>query len=286
MLQAGARQIGLVCVAGVVAASMTMNFLFGYGFGTTPLTSWVWGGLSVAVDGLKAVLPGMIAEQWAARRWLRTGLGLLMMAVVVGYALTSAMGFAGHSRRAHAADIESAQASFVDAKADLARAEARSAALGPQRPPEAVRADLVPLERDPLWEASKSCQERKTSAQRQHCRRVDEFTKEAVRASESAGLREQIAKLRAELKSARERGGGEHVADLQASALAWLVGRDAQGAAVGLTWLAALLVELVSSFGLLVVDAPMGRQSAKLGQRPAWRLVAKADGAGAAMSHG
>ena len=44
-------------VLAVTALSMCMNFEFGYGLGTSEGTGLMLGGLSVAFDGLKALLP-------------------------------------------------------------------------------------------------------------------------------------------------------------------------------------------------------------------------------------
>ena len=44
MLRLVGMGVGLICTLGVIAASMGMNFLFGYGFGTPVWTACVWAG--------------------------------------------------------------------------------------------------------------------------------------------------------------------------------------------------------------------------------------------------
>ena len=56
------------------------------------------GGLSVASDGLKAVLPVVVAHQVAARHWGRAMAGVVIFPLVLGYGFMSALGFASQSR--------------------------------------------------------------------------------------------------------------------------------------------------------------------------------------------
>ena len=98
MLRRVMMLVGVLCTLGVIAVSMSMNFLFGYGFGTTVEAARVWGGLSVASDGLKAVLPVVVAHQVAQRHWGRALAGVLIFPLVLAYGFMSALGFAAQSR--------------------------------------------------------------------------------------------------------------------------------------------------------------------------------------------
>src|SRR5262245_53788162 len=105
--------VGVVCTLGVIAASMIMNFLFGYGFGTTAEAARVWGSLSVASDGLKAVLPVAVAKQVGQRHWGRALAAGMIFPLVLAYGFLSALGFAAQSRGAMVVGRESMAASYA-----------------------------------------------------------------------------------------------------------------------------------------------------------------------------
>src|SRR5262245_47180418 len=81
----------------VIGLSMAMNFSFGYALCTSEAKAQILGALSVACDGLKALLPLFIAWQWADRRWLAAGAAALLFVLLLGYGMASAIGFAAEN---------------------------------------------------------------------------------------------------------------------------------------------------------------------------------------------
>ena len=117
-------------VLAVTALSMCMNFEFGYGLGTSEGTGLMLGGLSVAFDGLKALLPLFIAWQWRDRHWVRAGAGGVLFVLVAAYGMASALGFSSQNREGVTASREHLNASLKEHAADLETAEKRLKALG------------------------------------------------------------------------------------------------------------------------------------------------------------
>ena len=275
MLRRVMMVVGVLCALGVIAASMTMNFLFGYGFGTTVEAARVWGGLSVASDGLKAVLPVVVAHQVAARHWGRALVAVLIFPLLLGYGFMSALGFAAQSRGVLVAGRENVGAAYAQAKTDQAAAEAQLAKKSGRRLPGVIEAEIAGQKRERMWVQSKSCREAGNAAVRAYCRKLDALGAELVEAQEARDLAGRLERLKAEVKAARERGGTQ-VADLQAEALRWVLGDDLKRTGTGLSWLAATLVEVISAFGLLVVDQAR-KTKVEVAQEAPWKLVGEAE---------
>ncbi len=274
MLRWVAIGVGLVCVLGVMGASMSMNFLFGYGFGTTTATSRVWGGLSVAADGLKAVLPVLIACQLASRRWGRAALGAVIFLIALAYGFMSAVGFSGQSRSLFTLERENAQAAFEEAKADLKKKESDLAGRGKLRLAAEIQGEIDVLQRNVLWDASRSCRKAISDDQRKLCQQSDKLRAELGAVADANALRASIEILKTKRSDARAHGGAQ-AADYQVAALKWLFPVDAEGAAKGLNWLAAVLVEMVSAFGFLVVEQARETETVTRKDKPdvGWQLV-------------
>jgi hypothetical protein len=266
--------IGVLCVLGVIGASGTMNFLFGYGFGTTVEAARVWAGLSVASDGLKAVLPVVVAQQVAQRHWGRALAGMLIFPLVLGYGFMSALGFASQNRAVLVAGAAKATAVFDQAGKDLEAAQADLKRIGPQRMPAEVQVALGTLKREGLWSATRSCTRAKVDAARDFCRKADGLVTEGLLAEQRVGLEAKVETLKAKLGEARPVQAAQ-LGDLQAEALEWLFG-DAGRAGKGLSWLAATLVEVISAFGLLVVDQAR-KKPKEVAQEAPWELVGEVE---------
>ena len=101
--------MGAGLVLAVTALSMRMNFEFGYSLGTSEGTGRIFGLLSVAFDGLKALLPLFVAWQWRDGRMLREAAGALSFVLVAAYGLASALGFASQHREGVTASQEHSQ---------------------------------------------------------------------------------------------------------------------------------------------------------------------------------
>jgi hypothetical protein len=265
----------------MIAASMTMNFLFGFGLGTTSATGYVWGGLSIASDGLKSVLPPVIAYQARRGHLMRMLVGLLILPLVLGYGVLSAVGFLSESRGLVVGSRANAQASVTAAEAELVAAERRLAGFGGYALPAMVESEIAGLHREGLWEQTQGCQEARTTSARSFCKRADALQAKLATAQEARVVEGQIAALKAEIRTARVNGAWRE-ADAQGMAIASVLRVKLGEVRAGLSWFAAALVEAVSCFGLLAVSEAgllegfrrkVTREAASM---PPWRLVGEA----------
>jgi hypothetical protein len=272
-------------VLAVTALSMCMNFEFGYGLGTSEGTGLMLGVLSVAFDGLKALLPLFVAWQWRDGRKLRAGAGGVLFLLLAPYGMASALGFSSQNRDGVTASREHLSASLKEHMADLETAEKRLKALGDHRIAGAVEADIARLKKDRLWDATSGCTDATLPASREFCKRIDGLGAELALAAEDNVLTAKIEGLRFKVAQLRERGAGR-AADPQLSEIARAAGLDMLRVRSGMNWLLAIAVEAVSCFGLFAIAwqrqattaQPMKEQA--VGAKP-WRLVSEEEAAAA-----
>ncbi|NBV88149.1 MAG: hypothetical protein EBR88_01330, partial [Betaproteobacteria bacterium] len=81
--------VGVLAALVMLGASAGMNWVFLTSHGETELERQILGGVSVAVDVLKAALPFYLAWAWVGRRWLYVGLGSLVLVVFLVFSLAS-----------------------------------------------------------------------------------------------------------------------------------------------------------------------------------------------------
>jgi hypothetical protein len=264
-------------VLAVTALSMCMNFEFGHGLGTSEGTGLMLGGLSVAFDGLKALLPLFIAWQWRERHWVRAGAGAVLFVLVAAYGMASALGFSSQNREGVVASREHLNASLKEHAADLETAEQRLKVLGPHRIAGAVEADIAKLKKDRLWDATSGCTDATLPASREFCKRIDSVRAELALAAEDHVLTAKIEGLKFKVQQLRSRGAGRE-ADPQLGEIARATGADLLRVRSGMNWLLAVAVEAVSCFGLFAIAWQREGRGTKpvkaepQGARP-WRLV-------------
>jgi hypothetical protein len=266
-------------VVAVIALSMRMNFEFGYGLGTSAATAQTFALLSVAFDGLKALLPLFAAWQWRDGRKLRAAAAGGLFALVAAYGLASALGFASHNREGISASQENLNASLKEHIADLEAASMRLKALGAHRISGVIEADIAKLKKDRLWDATKSCNEATLAASRDFCKRIEGLRAELATAAADAVLTAKIEGLKFNIEQLRARGAGRE-ADPQLGEIARAAGLDILRVRSGMNWLLAIAVEAVSCFGLFAIAwAREPRASGAMqagepaGSSKPWRLV-------------
>jgi hypothetical protein len=272
-------------VLAVTALSMCINFEFGYGLGTSEGTGLMLGGLSVAFDGLKALLPLFVAWQWRDRHWVRAGAGGFLFVLVAAYGMASALGFSSQNREGMTASREHLTASLKEHMADLETAESRLRALGAHRIAGAVEADIAKLKKDRLWDATSGCTDATLAASRDFCKRIDTLRAELALAAEDNVLTGKIEGLKFKVAQLRDKGAGRE-ADPQLGEIARAAGLDILRVRSGMNWLLAIAVEAVSCFGLFAIAGQRGERGTKPAKAEAenakpWRLVdGEAVGAG------
>jgi hypothetical protein len=84
----------IIVAIGIGAPALTINAQAGFRFGTTPLASVTFVGLSVAADGLAIVLPTAAIGLWHARRLGVAALAWLTWMVAAAMAVLGSLGFA------------------------------------------------------------------------------------------------------------------------------------------------------------------------------------------------
>jgi hypothetical protein len=261
----------------VTGLSMCMNFEFGYGLGTSEGTGLMLGSLSVAFDGLKALLPLFIAWQRRDRRWVRAGAGGVLFVFVAAYGMASALGFSSQNREGVTASREHLNASLKEHAADLEAAEQRLKALGVHRIGGAVEADIAKLKKDRLWDATSGCTEATLPASREFCKRIETLRAELALAAEDHVLSAKIEGLKFKVQQLRARGAGRE-ADPQLGEIARAAGLDILRVRSGMNWLLAIAVEAVSCFGLFAIAwhrraGGAGQAKAETDGAKPWRLV-------------
>jgi hypothetical protein len=236
----------------VIALSMAMNFSFGYGLGTSAINARILGALSVACDGLKAVLPLFIAWQWADGHRLASVAGAVLFALLLTYGTASAIGFAAENRVALTGARENRNVALDDAIADLATAQAHLAGLPSHRLHAVIEAELAAQRKDRLWDATSSCTDATLPASRDFCKRIEALKGELAVAAKGMSLSEKIERLNFQIAQARQAGAGTE-ADPQARAIAYFTAIEPVHVRSGLAWLLAMTVEATSAFGLFAV---------------------------------
>lgn len=245
---------------GVIGLSMAMNFAFGYGLGTTEANARILAALSVACDGLKALLPLFVAWQWAEGRRLAAFAGTILFALLLAYGTASAIGFAAENRAVLTGGRESRNAALADSATGLAAAEARLAALPSHRLLGVIASDIAVRRKDRVWDATQGCTEATLPASRDFCKRVEELNGELAIAAEAAALTLRIDQLKRTIADSRQAGAGRE-ADPQARAITHLTGIDPSHVRAALTWLLAIAVEAISAFGLFAILSRRARRA-------------------------
>jgi hypothetical protein len=265
-------------VLAVIALSMAMNFSFGYSLGTSETNARLLGGLSVACDGLKALLPLFIAWQRLDGNRLAAAAGTILFLLLLAYGAASAIGFAAENRASLTGGRENLNATLDSAVAALQENEARLAALPPHRLEGVIEAEIAAKRLDRAYEATKACTQATLPASRDFCKSLELLRGELAAASEAKLLIAKSESLRAEISRLRSRGAGAE-ADPQSRAIALLTGISALDVRLALAWLLALTVEAISAFGLFVIVrrhrlAPTPTTETKEPQSAgAWRLT-------------
>ena len=263
-------------VLAVTALSMRMNFEFGHGLGTSEATAAIFGWLSAAFDGLKALLPLFAAWQWRDGHKARAAACAALFALVAAYGMASALGFSSQNREGVATGREHLNASLKEHAADLDAAERRLKELAAHRIAGVIEADIGKLKKDRIWDATAGCTDATLAASRDFCKRLETLRAELALAAADAVLSAKIESLKFRIEQLRGRGAGRE-ADPQLGEIARATGLELLRVRSGLNWLLAIAVEAVSCFGLFAIAWHRwpGRGERRAGKDKPWRLVSR-----------
>lgn len=264
-------------VLAVTALSMRMNYEFGHGLGTSAANAAIFGWLSVAFDGLKALLPLFAAWQWQAGHKARAAACGLLFALVAAYAMASAVGFSSQNREGVTASREHLNASLKEHAADLDAAERRLKELAAHRIAGVIEADIGKLKKDRVWDATAGCTDATLPVSREFCKRIDTLRAELALAAADTVLTAKIDSLKFRIAQLRARGAGRET-DPQLGEIARATGLELLRVRSGLNWLLAIALEGVSCFGLFAIawqrrQPGKGRGTAATDEP--WRLLSR-----------
>lgn len=249
------KGVVLLAAALFIGVSASMNSVFLSSFGRTPLETGLLIGVSLAGDGVKAVLPVVFMRALALRAWGHAVMASVMLAVVIVMSLASGVGFAALTRGG-AIGARDTQAGVLAAREkDLTAIDRRLAALPDTRSAARIEADMDALKLERGWLASKACTEALTPGLRQFCGSLFGLRAELATATERDGLLADRDRLRAEVERLRGSGAGTD-GDPQATALAELLGTDRSVPRMILTTGIAIALELGSLILIILAAGP------------------------------
>jgi hypothetical protein len=249
------KGVVLLAAALFIGVSASMNAVFLSSFGRTPLETGLLIGVSLAGDGVKAVLPVVVMRALGLRAWGHAVMASVMLAVVMAMSLGSGVGFAALTRGSAIGARETQAGVLAAREKDLAGIDRRLARLPDTRSAARIEADLDALKLERGWLASKACTEALTPGLRQFCGSLFGLRAELATATERDGLLADRHRLRAEVERLRGSGAGTD-GDPQATALAELLGTDRNVPRLVLTTGMAVVLELGSLVLILLAAGP------------------------------
>jgi len=246
--------IAVLAVAGCIAASAYMNWLFMTSLGKDATDQRVFGMVSLAVSGFLAVLPVLIVWAVQGRQMLVAAIGIVLFAVCATVSGSSAIGFAASNRGETIGVRETATDKFAAYQEELGDAEKRLKELPQTRLASMVAQDIEAAKQSRHWLASMQCEASQGAAARDFCDGYFKLKKEKAAAEEKAKLHDKIEKLRGELNTLRDKGAGRE-ADAQAAVIGRVLGIGTGRAQESLALLLAAVVELMAGFGFYIATS-------------------------------
>lgn len=255
-----------------IAVSATMNAMFLASLGRTGTEAGLLAAVSLASDGVKAVLPVLIARAITLRAWGHGVAAALMLVVVVALSLASGMGYAALTRDGATAMRESKVTILLARKQELRDIDAQFGALAPARPAAVVEVELSSVKLDRRWISTNSCEEHGTGSGRQFCAAVSKIQQELATAHSRDELVSRQQRLVLEIEELQRRGAGLE-SDPQASMLAELLGSNRKVPRVIITSFIAVILELGSVVLVVLAAGPTLRGWREPGDMPVPRPV-------------
>jgi hypothetical protein len=256
---------GALATAAMVAVSMRLNYIFGASLGQTPERAQAFGLVSVIADCWKATGPIFIYSLVRAHRWPTAAAAGVLWFACFAYAVSSALGLAAQDRTTMTSGRETVRAGYEDVVSELREQEGKSKALPAHRSVGELEAAIAALLAQPVMSGGRA--HRTVDAISAACTKASDRTvatcaaiatlrQELAVAIEAdrldqriAGLKERAARLR--------KGGGTLSADPQAEILSRVTMGllSPKEVGFGLILLLAMVIELVSAFGPVVLSA-------------------------------
>lgn len=251
----------LLAWAMLIGVSLTANARFGWSLGSSDLERILLAAGSVASDLLKAGAP--IAFLWFVaqkRKWPATAAAMIGI-VTFAFSLIAATGFVAGERFAAYDKARIEAEAYQNSKAELDRAKAKRDWGPVARPASVVRAEIVALEGDRVFQVTARCTKTPGGDLEQWCRNYRRLGVELATA-------EEAEKAEAKVATASERTAKAHrtSGDYQVGFLSSLTGAKDGTILIGLTFLMVALIEIGASFGLTVALSLLYAPESKMGK--------------------
>ncbi|MEM7778531.1 MAG: hypothetical protein AAF732_23385 [Pseudomonadota bacterium] len=253
VLRFALRFIGYAFATVLLIISAMMNWQFGLTLGATTVEQYIFAVASLAVDGLKAILPLLVLLLWSAGHRAAALLCSCLWLLCFSWSMASAIGFTASSRDGATAersgDIErrqSLQRREQELRSQLARVPAHRAS-------NVVRAALETVEVDipvGVIRRTRNCTRITRESSRRMCAPALRLRRELAAAEEAAKLQSALVGVTARLN---QTAGQTASADPQVQTLARLTNLSMEQVRIGLACLISILLELASAFGFAAV---------------------------------
>lgn len=250
--------IGSAVWLATICASAMVNYLAGYGFGSTPLEAHVFAVLGVSADLWKAVGPIFVVILFRSRKLFAAALGGLVWILCFIFAVTAALGVAAKNRESMVGGRDALRLRYETSSKELTEAEERRERLGSVSAPSEREAAIAqalarPLIGGTVSSLSDNCAKDHFRA-RKACAEVADLKLQLAISNEARQLDEQVTALRREVADLRDRGG-LHNDDPQADLISRLtLGQIGKGeVGLMLTLIVVAMVEVISAFAPVVL---------------------------------
>lgn len=245
------KSAGFLFAGALLGISATMNWHFGTTLGKGEVEQQLFGVASLAVDGLKAILPLFVILLWSASHRLMATVTLVLWLLCFSWSMASAIGFSATSRETASSGREREITLRHSAATREAELRSKLAALPAHRASSVVQSELetvdIPV---PVMQRTHNCTDLTREDSRQICQPALRLRRELAVAEQAKGLERELKEVEAALRAT---AGAMAVADPQVHTLSNLTTLSVEQIKVGLAVLIAVLVELASAFGFTVV---------------------------------
>jgi len=272
--------LGVLAAGVLLAVSAAMNWQFGYHLGRTPFDSQIMGAASAAADCMKALVPFFFFAAWRERMWSQAVAAALVWAVVTGYSLTSALGYAALTRADKTGERTENAQTYADLRAALKHAQDELSWSPQHRAAEAIVPEMASIKSQKAWVWSEGCTKLDGKAERQLCDKYHALESELASAKRALVLEKQVADFSASLANQTTHTGSS-AGDPQAVVLTALLSKvfgPIQMADVQtmMSVMVALLLEVGSGLGMYVAFSQWRLHDVKAPSAPRIIPVAQA----------
>lgn len=236
-----------------------MNFRFGQLLGKSSVDGLIYGFTSLCGDGLKTVLPFVIAANWRASRYLTALAATLLLMILAAYSLASSLGFAAINRSEVAGAKQLEMDRYQALKERLAAKRAEYRQLPAHRPLATIDGLLQAAKQHLRWTTTKACTDVTLPESREHCAHYFSLLAKRGAAERAAKLDDEIKASAEQISASGQAATGLH-ADPQVQILQQIANASEDRIKLALNLLISLFVELGSGLGLYL--------SASLGTHP------------------